>query len=64
MGVTSLIYDWDGTNLSQRIERTATAEGVWITYHHTNPISGEVEHKRTWLRRHDGMIFGAGYYSG
>ena len=64
IGIPIIIYDWDGTNLNERLSKTASRQGAWITYHHTNPFSGRVEHKRSWLRRYDGMVFGAGYYNG
>lgn len=37
--------------------------GVWVSYTFTNPITGEMESKRTWLTIHDGLVFGSGYYS-
>ena len=64
VGMPSITYDWDGTNLNERLSKTTSQQGAWITYHHTNPYSGRVEHKRSWLRRYDGKVFGAGYYNG
>ena len=40
----------------------ATGTGLWIEYLWPNPESGEVALKRTWAIRHDGYLFGAGYY--
>ena len=40
----------------------ATATGHWIEYVWPNPASGEDEDKRTWAIRHDGYLFGSGYY--
>ena len=37
--------------------------GMWVTYHLTNPVTGETESKRTWLIMHDGLVFGSGYYA-
>ena len=55
--------DWDGTPVGERIRKAATSDGNWATYHHRNPATGRVEHKRSWVRIHDGLIFGAGLYS-
>lgn len=40
----------------------ATEIGLWIEYSWPNPESGETELKRTWAVRHDGYLFGSGYY--
>ena len=40
----------------------ATEIGLWIEYLWPNPVTGENEQKRTWAIRHDGYLFGAGYY--
>ena len=40
----------------------ATEIGLWIEYLWPNPESGENEQKRTWAIRHDGYLFGSGYY--
>ena len=37
--------------------------GMWVSYTHTEPITGQEEAKRTWLVLHRGLIFGSGYYS-
>ena len=37
--------------------------GTWVSYTHTNPVTGETETKRSWLAMFDGLIFGAGYYT-
>ena len=37
-------------------------EGVWTEYTFANPASGEEESKRSWIIKHDGYLFGAGYY--
>ena len=41
---------------------SAPAEGRWVTYVFRNPETGEEEHKHTWVVRHDGLIFGSGWY--
>ena len=41
---------------------SATETGLWIEYLWPNPATGENEQKRTWAIRHDGYLFGSGYY--
>ncbi len=40
----------------------ANETGDWYSYVFTNPGSGEVELKHVWGKRHDGLIFGSGWY--
>ena len=42
----------------------ATKGGHWTHYRWPNPMAcgGEEEPKHSWVIRHDGLIFGAGYY--
>ena len=48
----------------------ATKEGRWVSYVFANPESelaepdhtGAVEFKHTWVVRHDGLLFGSGWY--
>ena len=51
----------DGSPLGVEIAK-ATGSGLWIEYLWPNPESGEVGLKRTWAIRHDGYLFGSGYY--
>ncbi len=51
----------DGYELGREIAR-ATEAGHWIHYPWPNPVTGEEEPKHTWAIRHDGLIFGSGYY--
>ena len=51
----------DGSPLGVEIAK-ATGTGLWIEYSWSNPESGEVELKRAWAIRHDGYLFGSGYY--
>ena len=37
--------------------------GTWSEYDAVNPLTGEIEPKRSWLTTHDGLIFGVGYYN-
>ena len=36
--------------------------GVWVTYDFLNPGSGRTETKHSWAIRHDGLLFGSGWY--
>ena len=40
----------------------ATEEGRWVDYVILNPETGENEQKHTWAVRHDGLLFGSGWY--
>ena len=51
----------DGALVGAEIAK-ATGTGLWIEYLWPNPESGKNEQKRTWAIRHDGYLFGSGYY--
>lgn len=40
----------------------APADGHWVEYLWPNPDTDKLEMKRTWSIRHDGYLFGSGYY--
>ncbi|MCY4082806.1 MAG: hypothetical protein OXF54_21370 [Caldilineaceae bacterium] len=40
----------------------ATREGMWVDYFFLNPVTGNQEWKHSWVVRHDGLIFGSGWY--
>lgn len=40
----------------------ATAEGTWIDYVFLNPETEKEMLKHTWLRKHNGLYFGSGWY--
>lgn len=40
----------------------ADENGVWVDYYFTNPLTGEPSLKHTWAVRHDGLVFGSGWY--
>ena len=42
---------------------SATEEGKWVSYVFNNPETGEETRKNAWLVRHDGLIFGSGWYA-
>ena len=52
---------FDGSLIGQGITMAMT-DGLWTEYLWSNPETNKVEQKRTWLIRHDGYLFGSGYY--
>ena len=52
----------DGSRMLGVEIASATETGLWIEYLWPNPATGENEQKRTWAIRHDGYLFGSGYY--
>lgn len=44
------------------VAAAADADGEWSDYTLTNPATGEVESKHTWVVRYDGLVFGSGWY--
>lgn len=67
-GTPSDITDTDWEAITQEysarelIRNLEVSAGMWVTYDFVNPQTGEMETKHTWLRMHDGHIFGSGYY--
>lgn len=41
---------------------TVGEDGKWVSYVWSNPESGEVQRKHTWVILFDGLIFGSGWY--
>ena len=49
---------------------SATADGKWVSYVYHNPVNGSIgsgdfsdlELKNAWVVRHDGLVFGSGWY--
>ena len=41
---------------------SANEDGLWVDYFFLNPATGDHEYKHTWVVRHDGLIFGSGWY--
>lgn len=58
---TSFGVDVDGNRFGLSMLE-ATAEGMWIDYVYLNPHTGFRELKHSWVVRHDGLIFGSGWY--
>ena len=57
------LVDTNGFEIGREMRARATEEGVWISYVFMNPETGIEENKRSWVRLHEGMIFGAGIYA-
>ena len=61
-----------GRDPSKRVDSTgyfygddmlaATDEGHWVSYVFVNPETGQEQRKHTWVVRHDGLLFGSGWY--
>ena len=66
--VPSLLGDYAGDNVDINGKAygeelvAATEVGRWVDYYFHNPESGEPEAKYSWVVRHDGLIFGSGWY--
>ncbi len=41
---------------------SATESGKWVDYVLLNPATGDDRQKHTWAVKHDGLIFGSGWY--
>lgn len=56
------LQDVDGVPFADMFMDEATAEGVWIDYKWSDPSTGEILPKTSWVVLHDGHVFGAGIY--
>ena len=53
--------DVNGYNFGEDM-LTVTEEGKWVDYVYLNPTTDKEERKHTWVVKHDGLIFGSGWY--
>ena len=44
------------------VARRAGEQGLWVDYLFLNPVTGNQEFKHAWVVRHDGLLFGSGWY--
>ena len=44
------------------VAASADEDGEWFSYTYPNPASGAMETKHSWMVRHDGLLFGSGWY--
>ncbi|MDE0070222.1 MAG: hypothetical protein OXO48_10940 [Caldilineaceae bacterium] len=62
MGADNLLFaDSTGYQVGKVVAET-TEQGQWLTYFALNPETGQDARKHAWVIRHDGIIFGAGWY--
>ena len=40
----------------------ADEDGAWFSYNYSNPATGNVESKHSWMVAYDGLTFGSGWY--
>ena len=52
----------DGYPAGAQVAAAAKEGGAWTTYTYLNTVSGNAETKHSWVTRHNGMIFGSGWY--
>ena len=56
------IRSGDGFPSGQQALAVATEDGAWANYPWVNPVTGDVSTKHSWVVRHDGLLFGSGWY--
>ena len=52
----------DGFPVGNQVVGAATEDGAWTDYTYLNPSAGGTESKHSWVVRHDGLVFGSGWY--
>ena len=48
--------------MGEALAAIADEAGKWFTYTFHNPGTGAMQTKHSWVVRHDGKIFGSGWY--
>jgi len=55
-----------GTDITGRVfgleMLQADEDGIWVSYIFVNPANGQPQVKHSWVLRHDGLLFGSGWY--
>ena len=46
----------------EAVTGAADGDGAWFSYNYTNPATGNVEAKHSWMVAYDGLTFGSGWY--
>ena len=54
----------NGYPAGDALAAVADEDGAWFSYTYPNPSSGAAETKHSWVVRHDGLVFGTGWYEG
>ena len=57
------LQDSAGLFVTRGILDAATTDGAWTIYRFTNPATGREQPKHSWVVSHNGLVFGAGYYT-
>ena len=52
----------NGFPAGDAVAASADEDGEWFAYTYPNPASGAIETKHSWMVRHDGFLFGSGWY--
>ncbi len=52
----------NGYPAGDAVAASADEDGEWYSYTYPNPASGAIETKHSWMVRHDGLLFGSGWY--
>lgn len=52
----------DGYPVGAMVVASASEAGAWVDYWYTNIETNRFEAKHSWVVRHDGLIFGSGWY--
>ena len=52
----------DGYPAGAQVAAAAKEGGAWTIYTYLNTLTGKAETKHSWVTRHNGMIFGSGWY--
>ena len=52
----------DGFPTGLHVVAAATQHGAWVDYTWVNPESGDSQTKHSWVIRHNGLVFGSGWY--
>ena len=53
----------DGFPTGLHVVAAATQHGAWVDYTWVNPESGDSQTKHSWVIRHNGLVFGSGWYA-
>lgn len=56
------VHGPDGYPAGLMIVAVASEDGAWVDYQFNNPALGRAQLKHSWIVRHDGLIFGSGWY--
>ena len=54
----------NGYPAAAAVAAVADEDGTWLDYTFSNPSSGGAETKHSWAVKHDGLVFGSGWYEG